>query len=357
MAAAPVVAADAHCTLQVDAKVKAPLRHVLIKDLGKVATALKASLPLEAPTALFMTFEGEPNAAEHCAKGLHSKLLKRLGKVSSKTASDAELGRVVAGAFADLDSELREQRPGAEGCGGAVALLAGRRLCLAVAGSCGGMLWGSGLKAIAAGTGAVSEIGKDGVLRKSAKETPEQKRAKALMRLRARNPDRQLGGSVVMPGGKRPGSEAVAARGAAAVRAASAAAAMGRGGPAVGSTGLGTEDLLIEVVPLAAGDHSLVLLGSSGLQRSGLTAQDVGALAEACTPDAAKASQVVADLAKERLKEALKGEANWVQQEKAKASEVTCIALLLEWAKEGNGDVSEKTETDPPAKRLRADDA
>ncbi|CAE8597809.1 unnamed protein product, partial [Polarella glacialis] len=92
--------ADAHCTLAPDPKVKAPLRHVLIPDLAKVAAALKLVIPLQSPSALFMAFDGEPSAAEHCAKGLHAKLLKRLAKGCK---SDAELSRALGGSLLDLD--------------------------------------------------------------------------------------------------------------------------------------------------------------------------------------------------------------------------------------------------------------
>ncbi|CAE7345337.1 hypothetical protein AK812_SmicGene34959 [Symbiodinium microadriaticum] len=346
MAAPPLLAIDAFCTHAADAKAKAPLRHVLIRDLAKVAAALKQPLATKEAAALLQAFDGEPGAAELCAKQMHLKLLRRLAKASST----AEISKAMQGAVLDLDAELRQQRPGVPGCSGVIALFVGCCLYVVVAGSCVGNIWGKGLSELAFAP-AVSEIGKDGVLRKSSKESPEQKRAKALLRLKARNPHQQIGGSVSLPGGRRPGSEAVAARGAAAIRA-SAAVAMGKGETALSAeAGLPSDaapcqDLLTEVVDLRAGDHTSILLGSSGLANSGLTPQDIGTLAEACE-DATKASMTIAELAKERLKEAVKGEANWVQQEKAKASEVTCLAVKLDWEPAG------RDTDEPDAKRLR----
>eukprot|EP00439_Symbiodinium_sp_Y106_P053190 s3355_g7.t1 len=336
MAAPPVLAIDAFCTHAADAKAKAPLRHVLIRDLAKVAAAMKQPLATKEASALLQAFDGEPGAAELCAKQMHLKLLRRLAKASST----AEISKALQGAVLDLDADLRQQRPGVPGCSGVIALFVGCRLYVVVAGSCVGNIWGKGLSELAFAP-AASEIGKDGVLRKSSKESPEQKRAKALLRLKARNPHQLIGGSVSLPGGRRPGSEAVAARGAAAVRA-SAAAAMGKG-----ATALSAEDLLTEVVDLRAGDHTSILLGSSGLANSGLTPQDIGTLAEACE-DATKASMTIAELAKERLKEAVKGEANWVQQEKSKASEVTCLAVKLDWDREpaGHQEISAEARAD-----------
>ncbi|CAL1152892.1 unnamed protein product [Cladocopium goreaui] len=317
----PTLATGAFCTLPSDAKTKAPIRHVLIRDLAKVAAAMKQPWPLTEPTCLLLAFDGDPGAAEHCAKNLHARLLRRL-----KSAEQKALSAALSSAVVDLDSELRDQRPGAPGCSGVAALFVGCQLFVVIAGSCVGTLWGKGLAEAAADSTTSSEIGKDGVLRRSSKETPQQKRAKALMRLRARVPTQQIGGSVALPGGKRPGSQAVAAAGAAAVKAQSMAVASGKA-----LEKLRSEDLLVEVVQLKEGDHSLVILGTAGLFGSGFTPQDIGAIAEALAPDAAKASEVLAEQAKERLKEACKGEANWVQQEKAKASEVATVAVLLSW--------------------------
>ncbi|CAE8641709.1 unnamed protein product, partial [Polarella glacialis] len=140
-----------------------------------------------------MAFDGEPSAAEHCAKGLHAKLLKRLAKGCK---SDAELSRALGGSLLDLDVELRESRPGMKGCGGVAALVCGRRLCLAMAGDCGGTLWGPSSAAIGSSASAESAgsiVGQDGVLRRvGATKNDAQKRAKGLLRLRAKNPSQQL---------------------------------------------------------------------------------------------------------------------------------------------------------------------
>lgn len=332
MVEAPSLTIGSFCTLQ-DAKTKAPIRHVLIRDLEKVAAATKQPWHLKDPTALLHAFDGDPAAAEHCAKNLHSRLLRRLKRAEPKTVITA-----LSSAILDLDAELRDQRPGAPGCSGVAALFVGCHVFVVVAGNCVGMLWGKGLATAAAASNSSSEIGKDGVLRRSSHETPEQKRAKALMRLRARVPTQQIGGSVALPGGKRPGSHVVAAAGAAAVKAQSVAAATG--GKVPGTEKLRLEDLLSEVVQLKEGDHSLAILGTAGLFASGFTPQDIGAIAEACAPDAMKTSQVLSEQAKERLKEACKGEANWVQQEQSKTFEVATLAVQLCW--EGVGEPEAK---------------
>ncbi|CAJ1328297.1 unnamed protein product [Effrenium voratum] len=217
---------------------------------------------------------------------------------------------------------------------------------------------------------ASARFREDGVMRRSGKETPQQKRAKALLKLRAARvseklasagdlagdsghkqlglsefkewarPTEQIGGSVALPGGRRPGAQAVQSAGAGAVKAQNARSA-GAGGEAA----LRAEDLLLETVELSPGEHSLLVLSSAGLFASGFSPQDVGNIAGACAPDAAKASQVLAEQAKDRLKEASKGEANWQKQEKAAASEVACVTALLCW---GEGE-------EPQAKKPRTE--
>eukprot|EP00913_Durusdinium_trenchii_P034477 g32256.t1 len=191
MVAIPSLVTGAFCTLQADPKIKAPIRHVLIRDLSKVAAATKQPWPLKDPTALLLAFDGDPGAAEHCAKHLHARLLRRLKSGEDPKALSAALSSAVL----DLDADLRDQRPGAPGCSGVAALFVGHQLFVVVAGSCVGTLWGKGLVAAATASKSGSEIGKDGVLRRCSQETPEQKRAKSLMRLRARTPVQQIGGS------------------------------------------------------------------------------------------------------------------------------------------------------------------
>eukprot|EP00435_Cladocopium_sp_Y103_P049644 s663_g15.t1 len=322
----PTLATGAFCTLPSDAKTKAPIRHVLIRDLAKVAAAMKQPWPLKdgrEPTALLLAFDGDPGAAEHCAKNLHARLLRRL-----KSAEPKALSAALSSAVVDLAPQLRIEESGPkvpEGFGTAGATSwstwlqrswisdrgkVGCQLFVVIAGSCVGTLWGKGLAVAAAASTSTSEIGKDGVLRRSSKETSEQKRAKALMRLRARVPTQQIGGSVALPGGKRPGSAAVAAAGAAAVKAQSMAVASGKA----------PEKLRLEELPGKEKWRGCTAEGGPG------DLEDIGAIAEACVPDAAKASEVLAEQAKERLKEAraagfceswiwaCKGEANWVQQ-------------------------------------------
>lgn len=51
---------------------------MVIKDLAKVASAIKQPWGLKASTSLLVAFEGDGMAAEHCAKNLHARLLKWL---------------------------------------------------------------------------------------------------------------------------------------------------------------------------------------------------------------------------------------------------------------------------------------
>ncbi|CAJ1400505.1 unnamed protein product [Effrenium voratum] len=251
---------DAFCTLEANSKVKAPMRHVLIRDLGKVAVALKQP-PLEEPSALLVLVDGDPSASDFCARQMHTRLLKRL-------AARAKPSAALGGAILDLDAELRSQRPGMPGTSCCAALFVGRQLHVVVAGNCAGMLWGEGLAAAATATSSASEIGKDGVMRRSGKETPQQKRAKALLKLRAARPTEQIGGSVALPGGRRPGAQAVQSAGAGAVKAQNARSA-GAGGEAA----LRAEDLLLEARQghrfsdrISWGcEHSLLVLSSAGL--------------------------------------------------------------------------------------------
>lgn len=352
------VLSDVHSTIQSDPKVKAPIRHVVIKDLIKVASALKIAIPFpqDVSSGLFMVFEGDPLAAEHCAKGLHAKLLKRLAKLTTSTmVSGPELGRTLASSLIDLDAEVREKQVGGEGCSAAAALVVGNRIGIVLAGSCGGTLWGPGPRALAQGnvgsTGSV--IGADGILRKAqAQLTDAQKKAKSLLRMHAPNVDNQLGGSVIAPGGQRPGASMIAARGASAIKAASTASLTGRN--ATAST-LRIEDMLVETIELQPAEHSSLLLGTSGLRRSGLSPQDIGSLFEAAGGDASKASEVLAVLVREKLLESSKGEANWVKQEKAKASEAACIALLFQWESAPAAPSAESENSEPPEKKRRTD--
>lgn len=54
------------------------------------------------------------------------------------------------------------------------------------------------------------------------------------------------------------------------------------------------------------------------------------------------------------LRQASKGEANWVQQERSKAPDVTCIALLLEWPATGSEPGGTEA-VEPAAKKARTE--
>nr|AAF78928.1 Dip1-associated protein C [Crypthecodinium cohnii] len=138
------IAADSHCTRKADQKTKGSTRNVIIKDLAKVAAALKITVPqLPSPCALLSVFEGNPMAAEHCARSLHSKLLTRLSKLGAARATPTDLKRALSASLVELDAELRERMPGLEGSGAAIALVLGSTtMLLAVVGQCGATLCG-----------------------------------------------------------------------------------------------------------------------------------------------------------------------------------------------------------------------
>ncbi|CAJ1328298.1 unnamed protein product [Effrenium voratum] len=110
---------DAFCTLEANSKVKAPMRHVLIRDLGKVAVALKQP-PLEEPSALLVLVDGDPSASDFCARQMHTRLLKRL-------AARAKPSAALGGAILDLAGG--QPRLCGPLCGAPAPRGGGRQLC------------------------------------------------------------------------------------------------------------------------------------------------------------------------------------------------------------------------------------
>eukprot|EP00930_Biecheleria_cincta_P057508 TRINITY_DN43432_c0_g1_i1.p1 TRINITY_DN43432_c0_g1~~TRINITY_DN43432_c0_g1_i1.p1 ORF type:complete len:541 (-),score=103.61 TRINITY_DN43432_c0_g1_i1:34-1656(-) len=137
-----------------DPAAKPLVRHVLIKDLRKVAKSLKLALPAgglfaeRAPVSLFAMFDGQscaedvsgPLAAEWCARNAHLKLLQNLAKLPPMMADEQRIKDAILKSFEDLDSDLLTSQTGIlDGCGATVALMVGSRVFIAVLGQCGGL--------------------------------------------------------------------------------------------------------------------------------------------------------------------------------------------------------------------------
>lgn len=126
------------------------VRHLIVKDLRKVAARSKISLPTtglfenKAPLQLFALFDGQssaegagPMAAECCAKTLLPKLLRNMSAIPQGYENATFLKACLKKAFEDLDKEVLRNQPSIQdGCGGAVALLVGEKLFTAVCGKC-----------------------------------------------------------------------------------------------------------------------------------------------------------------------------------------------------------------------------
>eukprot|EP00931_Biecheleriopsis_adriatica_P046236 TRINITY_DN26539_c0_g1_i1.p1 TRINITY_DN26539_c0_g1~~TRINITY_DN26539_c0_g1_i1.p1 ORF type:complete len:497 (-),score=116.00 TRINITY_DN26539_c0_g1_i1:169-1659(-) len=137
-----------------DAKQKPLLRHVIIKDLNKVAGQLKAEVPTngifeqKAPMGMYCLFDGMsgagiagPASAEFCARNYHTNLLKCLSELRPSTASTTAVEAAVVKSLELLDDELLSRNPEiADGCGAAVALLVGEYLFVALMGRCSATL-------------------------------------------------------------------------------------------------------------------------------------------------------------------------------------------------------------------------
>eukprot|EP00931_Biecheleriopsis_adriatica_P020396 TRINITY_DN13646_c0_g1_i1.p1 TRINITY_DN13646_c0_g1~~TRINITY_DN13646_c0_g1_i1.p1 ORF type:complete len:476 (+),score=101.21 TRINITY_DN13646_c0_g1_i1:103-1530(+) len=135
-----------------DAKQKPLMRHVIVKDLNKVASQLKFELPTDgifegrAPMGLYCLFDGMcgagkagPAAAEFCARNFHTALLTCLSELGAFGAKAVELA--VLTSLKKLDKDLLEKNESLEdGCGAAVALLVGDYMFVALLGRCGALL-------------------------------------------------------------------------------------------------------------------------------------------------------------------------------------------------------------------------
>jgi len=146
----PLVLVDAVSMGQVDPRQKPLVRHVLVKDLRKVAARQKVTLPAtgllenRAPMSLFALFDGQsaagelgPMAAEFCANQVLHKLLRNISALPPGYVNETFMKATLLKTFEDLDKELLQGQPAIhDGCGAAMVLTVGERLFSSVAGKC-----------------------------------------------------------------------------------------------------------------------------------------------------------------------------------------------------------------------------
>lgn len=148
----PLVLVDAVSLGQVDDGRKKPLvRHVLVKDLRKVAARSKVTLPASglladrAPMSLFALFDGQscagehgPLAAEWCANQVLGKLLRNISALPPGYVNETFIKATLLKTFEDLDKDILQGQPAIhDGCGAAMALTVGEKLFTSVNGKCG----------------------------------------------------------------------------------------------------------------------------------------------------------------------------------------------------------------------------
>lgn len=147
----PLVQVDAVSLGQGDDSRKKPLvRHVLVKDLRKVAARSKINLPTggllenRAPMSFFAIFDGQscaeaagPLAAEWCANQVLPKLLRNISALPPGYVNETFVKATLLKTFEDLDKDILQGQPAIhDGCGAAIALTLGERLFTAVCGKC-----------------------------------------------------------------------------------------------------------------------------------------------------------------------------------------------------------------------------
>jgi len=147
----PLVLVDAVSLGNVEDGRKKPLvRHVLVKDLRKVAARSKVTLPASglledrAPMSLFALFDGQscagetgPLAAEYCANQVLGKLLRNISALPPGYVNETFIKATLLKTFEDLDKEILTGQPAIhDGCGAAMVLTVGERLFTSVAGKC-----------------------------------------------------------------------------------------------------------------------------------------------------------------------------------------------------------------------------
>eukprot|EP00929_Paragymnodinium_shiwhaense_P072013 TRINITY_DN36562_c0_g1_i1.p1 TRINITY_DN36562_c0_g1~~TRINITY_DN36562_c0_g1_i1.p1 ORF type:complete len:541 (-),score=130.73 TRINITY_DN36562_c0_g1_i1:299-1921(-) len=134
------------------------VRHVIVKDLRKVAARSKVGMPSggvfegKVPVMLFALFDGQstadqpgPLCAEWCSKNMLPKLLRNLSALPQGYENDVFIKATLKKTFEDLDKEVLQGQPAIhDGCGAAVALLVGERLFTATIGKCHAILCEAG---------------------------------------------------------------------------------------------------------------------------------------------------------------------------------------------------------------------
>lgn len=145
------VAVDAVSLGRADGVGEKPLvRHIIVKDLRKVAARSKVPLPAgglfenRAPLLLFALFDGQscaespgPLAAEWCAKQVIPKLLRNLSALPAGYENATFVKATLTKTVEDLDKEMLRGQPAIhDGCGAALALTVGEKLFTAVCGTC-----------------------------------------------------------------------------------------------------------------------------------------------------------------------------------------------------------------------------
>lgn len=152
------VSVDAVSVGRAESGEKPFVRHVIVKDLRKVAARSRITLPTgghfdgKAPVLLFALFDGQscaeapgPLAAEWCSKNLLPKLLRNLSALPPGYENDVFIKATLKKTFEDLDKDLLVGQPAIhDGCGASVALLIGEKLFTAVCGKVCGVLMEAG---------------------------------------------------------------------------------------------------------------------------------------------------------------------------------------------------------------------
>jgi hypothetical protein len=130
------------------------VRHVVVKDMLKVAARSQVELPRtglfkqKAPIGLYAVFDGTPcaastgaSAAEFCARSFHTRFLSSLSYATSQFPNEAFVRTVLRNTVLDLERELHSQFPDAKyGCAAAVAVIIGDYVFTACIGQCGVVL-------------------------------------------------------------------------------------------------------------------------------------------------------------------------------------------------------------------------
>lgn len=136
------------------------VRHVIVKDLRKVAARSKVDLPRgglfdgRVQVMLFALFDGQscaeapgPFAAEWCSKQLLPKLLRNLSALPPGYENATFVKATLKKTFEDLDKDILQGQPSIhDGTGAAVVLTIGQTLFTAVIGRCSVVLLETGPK-------------------------------------------------------------------------------------------------------------------------------------------------------------------------------------------------------------------